>query len=170
MVKTRARYRRCDDGVDPLGPEGEGARVRSRGHVSPVDLLAQVPLFRGCSKDELKRIDRASTTVDFPAGAELCKEGAVGRELILIIDGTASVERGGNEIATVGPADFIGEMSLLDGGPRSATVTATSDVHALVLPPREFWQVLDEVPAIAHKLLGTIAARLRATDEIAYRA
>jgi CRP-like cAMP-binding protein len=133
-------------------------------------MLAQVPLFRGCSKDELKRIDRAATRVDYPAGKVLCQEGAVGRELILIIEGEALVERGGQQVATVGPADFIGEMSLLDGGPRSATVTAHTDVHALVLPPREFWQVLDEVPAIAHKLLSTIAARLRATDEIAYHA
>jgi CRP-like cAMP-binding protein len=131
-------------------------------------MLAQVPLFRGCSKDELKRIDRAATRVDYPAGKVLCQEGAVGRELILIIEGEALVERGGQQVATVGPADFIGEMSLLDGGPRSATVTANTDVHALVLPPREFWQVLDEVPAIAHKLLSTIAARLRATDEIAF--
>jgi CRP-like cAMP-binding protein len=133
-------------------------------------MLAQVPLFRGCSKDELKRIDRAATRVDYPVGKVLCQEGAVGRELILIIEGEALVERGGQQVATVGPADFIGEMSLLDGGPRSATVTAKSEVHALVLPPREFWQVLDEVPAIAHKLLSTIAARLRATDEIAFRA
>lgn len=133
-------------------------------------MLAQVPLFRGCSKDELKRIDRAATQVDFPTGSVLCQEGAVGRELIMILDGEAVVDRGGTAIATVGPADFIGEMSLLDGGPRSATVTARSDVRALVLPPREFWQVLDEVPAIAHKLLSTIAARLRATDEIAYHA
>jgi CRP-like cAMP-binding protein len=133
-------------------------------------LLAQVPLFRGCSKDELKHIDRAATRVDYPVGKVLCQEGAVGRELILIIEGQALVERGGQQVATVGPADFIGEMSLLDGGPRSATVTAKTEVHALVLPPREFWQVLDEVPAIAHKLLSTIAARLRTTDEIAYRA
>lgn len=133
-----------------------------------MDVLAQVPLFRGCSKDELKRIDRAATRIDYPAGKVLCKEGAVGRELIMILDGTASVVRGGQEVATVGPAAFIGEMSLLDGGPRSATVTALTDVHALVLPPREFWQVLDDVPAIAHKLLATMAARLRTTDEIAY--
>jgi CRP-like cAMP-binding protein len=133
-------------------------------------MLAQVPLFRGCSKDELKRIDRAATRIDYEAGKVLCKEGAVGRELIMILDGEAAVMRGDKQVATVGPADFIGEMSLLDGGPRSATVTASTDVHALVLPPREFWQVLDEVPTIAHKLLSTMAARLRATDEIAYRA
>jgi len=133
-------------------------------------MLAQVPLFRGCSKDELKRIDRAATRVDYAVGKTLCEEGAVGRELILIVEGEAVVERGGQEVAKVGPTAFIGEMSLLDGGPRSATVTAVSEVHALVLPPREFWQVLDDVPAIGHKLLSTLAARLRATDEVAYQA
>lgn len=135
---------------------------------SPLDLLAQIPLFKGCSRDELKLIDRAATRADYPAGAVLCKEGTVGRELILILDGEASVERGGAQVATVGPADFIGEMSLLDGGPRSATVTTTSEVNALVLPTREFWEILDEVPPIAHKLLQTLAARLRSADEIAY--
>jgi CRP/FNR family transcriptional regulator, cyclic AMP receptor protein len=135
---------------------------------SPIDLLAQVPLFKGCSKDELKRIDRAATRADYEPGAVLCKEGSVGRELILIMDGEATVERGGQAVATVGPGDFIGEMSLLDGGPRSATVTTTTAVSALVLPTREFWQVLDEVPPIAHKLLQTLATRLRSADEIAF--
>ena len=135
---------------------------------SPIDLLAQIPLFKGCSKDELRRIDRAATRAEYPAGAVLCQEGTVGRELILILDGEATVERSGKTVARVGPADFIGEMSLLDGGPRSATVTTTTPVNALVLPTREFWQVLDEVPPIAHKLLQTLAARLRAADEVAF--
>ena len=59
-------------------------------------------------------------------------------------------------------------MSLLDGGPRTATVTATTAVKALVLPTREFWQVIDDVPAIAHRLLATLAERLRAADEAAF--
>jgi CRP-like cAMP-binding protein len=137
---------------------------------SPIDMLAQVPLFRGCSKDELKRIDRAATRIDYPEGAVLCEEGSIGREMILIIGGEASVSAGGNDIATVGPGNFIGEMSLLDGGPRSATVRAKTQVSALVLATREFWQVLDEVPPIAHKLLQTLAGRLRATDAIAFHA
>ncbi|HWC33784.1 MAG TPA: cyclic nucleotide-binding domain-containing protein [Mycobacteriales bacterium] len=142
--------------------------MKDRGRMSPLDMLAQVPLFQGCSKDELKHVDRAATQADYPAGHVLCTEGAVGRELILLLDGEAEVERGGKIVTTVGPGDFIGEMSLLDGGPRSATVTTTSQVKALVLPTREFWQVLDEVPALAHRLLRTLAERLRAMDERAF--
>lgn len=134
----------------------------------PLDLLSRIPLFRGCTKDELRDIDRAATQADYAPGAVLCREGDVGRELILIIEGDAKIDRGGVEIATVGAGAFIGEMSLLDGGPRSATVTATSEVQALVLTTREFWQVIDEVPAIAHRLLATLAERLRAADEAAY--
>ena len=139
-----------------------------RGKGSSIDLLGEIPLFRGCSKDELKHIDRAATQADYPAGQVLCSEGAVGRELIMLVDGEARIERGGKEIAVVGPGAFIGEMSLLDGGPRTATVTATTAVKALVLPTREFWQVIDDVPAIAHRLLATLAERLRAADEAAF--
>lgn len=142
--------------------------MKDRGRMSPLDLLAQIPLFRGCSKDELKHVDRAATGADYPAGHVLCTEGAVGRELIMLVEGEAEVERGGKVVTTVGPGDFIGEMSLLDGGPRSATVTTTTAVKALVLPTREFWQVLDEVPALAHRLLRTLAERLRAMDERAF--
>ncbi len=136
--------------------------------MSPLEMLGEIPLFRGCSKDELKHVDRAATQADYDAGQVLCTEGAVGRELIMIIEGEAEVDRGGKTVAKVGPGDFIGEMSLLDGGPRSATVTTTSPVRALVLPTREFWQVLDEVPALAHRLLRTLAERLRAMDERAF--
>jgi CRP/FNR family transcriptional regulator, cyclic AMP receptor protein len=142
--------------------------MKDRGRGSPVDLLGEIPLFRGCSKDELRHIDRAATQADYPAEHVLCTEGAVGRELIMLIEGDARIERGGKQIAEVGPGAFIGEMSLLDGGPRTATVTTITPVKALILPTREFWQVVDEVPAIAHRLLATLAERLRAADEAAY--
>jgi CRP-like cAMP-binding protein len=142
--------------------------MKDRGRMSPLEMLGEIPLFRGCSKDELKHIDRAVTHAEYDAGQVLCTEGAVGRELIMLTDGEAEVERGGKVVTKVGPGDFIGEMSLLDGGPRSATVTTTTAVKALVLPTREFWQVLDDVPALAHRLLRTLAERLRAMDERAF--
>jgi CRP-like cAMP-binding protein len=98
----------------------------------------------------------------------LCHEGAVGRELIILLDGQASVERNDVQIAVLGPGDFIGEMSLLDGGPRTATVTALSPISTLILMSPEFWQVIDDVRPLAHKLLSTLAARLRAADEVAH--
>jgi CRP-like cAMP-binding protein len=136
---------------------------------SPAELLGQVPLFRGCSKDELRLLDRATTRADYPAGAILCREGAVGRELVIVLDGHAVVERDSVQITVAGPGEFIGEMSLLDGGPRSATVTAMTELRTLVLLPNEFWQVVDAVPSLAHKLMGSLASRLRAADDAAYR-
>jgi CRP-like cAMP-binding protein len=135
---------------------------------SPTEFLAKVPLFKGCSKDELKLLDRATTRADYPAGHVLCKEGAIGRELIILLDGQAVVERDGTQITVLGPGDFIGEMSLLDGGPRSASVTSLSAISTLILLPHEFWQVIDEVPPLAHRLLSTLASRLRAADDAAY--
>jgi CRP-like cAMP-binding protein len=135
---------------------------------SPTDFLARVPLFKGCGKDELKLLDRATTRADYSAGHVLCREGAIGRELILLLEGQAVVERDGVQITVLGPGDFIGEMSLLDGGPRSATVTSLSAISTLILLPHEFWQVIDEVPPLAHRLLATLATRLRAADDAAY--
>jgi CRP-like cAMP-binding protein len=143
-------------------------RNSSQTKSSPTELLAQVPLFKGCSKDELKLLDRATTRADYPTGHVLCKEGAIGRELIILLDGQAVVERDGTQITVLGPGDFIGEMSLLDGGPRTATVTSLSAISTLILLPHEFWQVIDEVPPLAHRLLSTLATRLRAADDAAY--
>jgi CRP-like cAMP-binding protein len=135
---------------------------------SPIDLLAAVPLFRGCTKNELKSLDRATTRADYAAGHVLCREGAIGRELIILLEGQAAVARDGVQITVLGPGAFIGEMSLLDGGPRSATVTALTELSTLVLLSHEFWQVIDDVPPLAHKLLSSLATRLRAADEAAY--
>ena len=135
---------------------------------SPADLLGAVPLFRGCTKDELKSLDRATTRADYPAGQCCAGKAPSARELMILLDGQAVVERDSVQITVLGPGDFIGEMSLLDGGPRSATVTAISAVSTLILLPHEFWQVIDDVPPIAHKLLSTLATRLRAADDVAY--
>lgn len=135
---------------------------------SSAELIGAVPLFRGCTKEESRSLDRATTRADYPAGHVLCHEGAVGRELIILLAGQAVVERGGVEIAVLGAGDFVGEMSLLDGGPRTATVTALTAISTLILQSHEFWQVIDDVRPIAHKLLSALAARLRAADEVAY--
>src|SRR5205085_9940340 len=92
------------------------------------------------------------------------EEGAPGHESSLILDGSASVFRDGRKIATLGPGQYFGEMALLDRGPRSATVTADTDMTMLVLGQREFAGVLDEVPGLARKLLAAMAVRLREAD------
>ena len=135
---------------------------------SHLDHLASVPLFSACSKKELQAVARASDEVDLPAGKVLCEQGTIGREAFIIVTGTAEVRRNGRKVADVGPGSCFGELALLDHGPRTATVTATSDVTVLVLAAREFAALLDQVPPIAHKLLRSLAERVRTLDARAY--
>jgi CRP/FNR family transcriptional regulator len=131
------------------------------------DRLADVPLFSGCSKRDLETIARIVKELDHPAGSVVAKEGEPGIGLFLILEGTADVSVGGRKKATLGPGDFFGEIALLDGGPRTATVTATSDLRLYGLTEWVFRGVLKEHPAIAVKLLQAMAARLRdATKEV----
>ncbi|HEX2039726.1 MAG TPA: cyclic nucleotide-binding domain-containing protein [Acidimicrobiales bacterium] len=133
-----------------------------------LDQLGRMWLFSACSKRDLQTIGRTSDEVDVPAGHTLTEEGKQGHEFYLILDGQASVRRNGKKVATLGPGQYFGELSLLDKGPRSATVVADTDMRLLVIGQREFNGTLDEVPALAHKLLRTMAARLRDSDAKAY--
>ena len=135
---------------------------------SKLEHLAQVRLFSACSNKELALIGRASDEVRVPAGKVLCQEGSIGYEFYLILDGQAVVKRGGKKVATLGPGQYFGELSLLDRQPRSATVEAATDMTVLVLGKREFSGLLDEVPTLAHKLLSAMAARLREADAKAF--
>ena len=135
---------------------------------SALDRLQAVPLFAGCTKKELQALDSACTEVKYPAGRVLCKEGEPGRELMIIVEGKASVDREGQHVTALGAGEFLGELSLLDHGPRTATVTADSDVTLLVLTPSELASVLSQVQPLALRMLATLAGRLRATDSVAY--
>ena len=133
-----------------------------------LDQLGRMWLFSACSKRDLQVIGRASDEVDVPAGKVLTEEGRQGHEFYLILDGQAAVRRKGKKVATLGAGQYFGELSLLDKGPRSATVVADTDMRLLVLGQREFNGTLDEVPGLAHKLLRTMASRLRESDARAY--
>jgi CRP-like cAMP-binding protein len=135
---------------------------------SHLDHLASVSLFSACSKKELQAVARASDEVDLPAGKILCEQGTIGREAFIIVSGTADVRRNGKKVADVGPGACFGELALLDHGPRTATVTATSDLTVLVIGAREFAAVIDEVPPMAHKLLRALAERVRVLDTKVY--
>lgn len=130
--------------------------------------LAEISLFSALSKRDLQRIAKASNEITREAGTQLADQGDAGREAFVIIEGTASVKRNGRKVATLGPGDAIGELSLLDHGPRTATVTADTPITVLVLSTREFSGVLDEVPGLAHKLLNQLAARVRELDRQIY--
>lgn len=133
-----------------------------------LDHLASVPLFVACSRKDLQKIARASDEVSVPAGKVLVEQGKVGRECFVVVEGSATVKRNGRKVATFGPGDYFGELSLLDRGPRTATVAADTDMKVLVLGPREFSGVLDSVPGLAHKLLATLASRVRELDTKVY--
>lgn len=126
--------------------------------------LASVPLFSGCTTRELRDIARATVELTLDQGKEFVTQGDVGREAFVIVDGQATASRGGQTVATLGPGACVGELALLDHGPRTATVTAATPLTVLVLGPREFSGLLDEVPTLNHKILAALAARVRELD------
>ncbi len=133
-----------------------------------LDHLASVPLFSGCTTKELRDIAKATVELTLDEGKEFVTQGDVGREAFVIVEGSADVTRGGKTIATLGPGDCVGELALLDHGPRTATVTAETPVTALVLSARAFSGVIEDVPGLAHKLLGQLAGRVRELDRQIY--
>ncbi len=126
--------------------------------------IASVDIFSECSKKELRSISRLITPVHVKAGRVLTTEGEVGREFMIIIEGTAKVERGGEDVATLGPGSFFGELAVLAGVPRTATVTAETDMHLEALNRREFSTLLDENPKLAKKILIGAVKRLHDLD------
>ena len=132
-----------------------------------VDRLARVPLFSDCSRRDLQTVARVVRSIPHRKGTVIAREGDPGVGLFIIMDGTAEVSIGGKKRATLGPGDFFGEIALLDGGPRTATVTATSDVQLLGLTEWVFRGLMVEHPAIALKTLQQMAGRLRAATKAA---
>jgi CRP/FNR family transcriptional regulator, cyclic AMP receptor protein len=130
--------------------------------------LASVPLFASLSQKDLQKLARVSDEVTIEAGRELVEQGTRGRECYVIVEGEALVLRGDQSLATLGPGDCFGELALLDGGPRTASVHASSPLTVLVLGQREFAGILDEVPGIAHTILATLAGRIRELDDRIY--
>lgn len=131
---------------------------------SKLDHLGQVRLFSACNKKELGLIGKASDEVSVPAGKEIVTQGSTGHEFFLILKGQATVKRGGRKVNTLSAGDYFGELALLSKAERNATVVADTDMELLVLGQREFSGVLDEVPGMAHKLLVSMAGRLREAD------
>jgi CRP-like cAMP-binding protein len=131
---------------------------------SGLEQLKQIALFSACTRKELELINGATTKLRFAAGDKLAQQGENGHEFMVIVEGTARVEIGGQIVATVGPGEFFGEIALLDGGPRTATVIAETDVVAEVIGQREFAGLIEDSPHLAKNLLVGLARRLRAAD------
>lgn len=126
--------------------------------------LGNVKMFSSLNKKELGLVARAADVVRIKPGTVIVTEGSSGHEFYLILSGHASVKRGRRKVADLGPGNYFGEMALLDRGPRSATIVADDEVEVAVIGQREFMGILDEVPPVAHKLLVSMAARLRDAD------
>src|SRR5438034_1172558 len=124
------------------------------GRSSKIALLENVPLFGNLSRKQLQDIARLADEIDVPAGKRLATAGESGQELFVIIEGSAVVKAPKGRVVRLGPGEFFGEMSLLDGGPRSATVEAATGMRLLVVGRREFWELLKVAPPLALKIMG----------------
>ncbi|HKG35790.1 MAG TPA: cyclic nucleotide-binding domain-containing protein [Solirubrobacterales bacterium] len=137
-----------------------GTRGR-RGKDRKVELLRDVPLFSACTGRELKRIASLVDEVDVPEGKVLMRQGKPGTDCFVIAEGTAKASMRGRKSVRLGPGSCVGEMSLLDGNPRSATVTAETPMQILVLGSRAFSRLLDDVPEVGRRIMKALAVRLR---------
>jgi len=140
---------------------GHQKRKADRGKI---DTMANIGLFGACSRDELASLARLFDEVERPAGTVLTHEGDAGKEFYVIVDGIASASVGGQEVATLGPGGFFGEMSLLDRAPRAATVTAQTDLTLLVADAQSFSSLVDEAPSVGMRMMRTMSERLRTVE------
>jgi CRP-like cAMP-binding protein len=129
-----------------------------------VAALGSVGLFSGCSDRELRTIAQLCTEFRFDEGFVLTTEGSPGQECFVIAEGTAEVVIDGHTVAKVGPGECVGEMSLLDGGPRTATVVTMTPMTAYVLSTTEFRSLLGTSPTIDRKIMAGLARRLRGAE------
>ena len=126
-----------------------------------IDLLRRVPLFSGCTKKELGLLVSVTTLIDMPAGTRLVTEGGRDRDLIMIVDGVADVTRKGKKLGTLRTGDFFGEIALLSGGPRTASVTTTKQASLLVLAERDYWSIAERIPSIETRALKALRSDCR---------
>ena len=130
------------------------------------ELLADVGLFSRCSTRQRRTIARHAQIAELPAGVDLVREGEPGDALFIILDGEAVVRQDGVELNRVGPGAYFGELAILDGEARSATVVAETDVKVAVIGIRMFRTMLREFSDLAEQLLVALAAELRAARKM----
>jgi CRP/FNR family transcriptional regulator, cyclic AMP receptor protein len=128
-------------------------------------LLAACPLFGGVAGEDLAAIGERALEVDFAADHVIARQGEIGTGFFVIVDGQVRVVRDGEELARLGPGEFFGEMSVIDGLPRVAMVVTTEPTRCLALPSWEFEQLVLDHPTIALAILRGLSARLRAKTE-----
>ena len=124
-------------------------------------MLKSVPLFAHCTSQQLEFIATQVEDMEFPAGKVLCSEGESGADFFVLLAGAADVTRGTKKITKMAAGDFFGEIALIDGGKRTATVTTTAPSRCLVLGPRQFQNVLHQNTDIAHSIMKALTLRVR---------
>lgn len=139
--------------------------MASRSRTAIEDVLKELALFSSLNKRQLRAVADACSQVHYEPGHHLVKELDWGQHMVVIVEGTATVIRGGKAIASVGAGDAIGEMSLIDGEPRSASVIAETDVEGIVIYGTDFRELLATHPAMVTQLLLAQTARLRTLDK-----
>jgi CRP/FNR family transcriptional regulator, cyclic AMP receptor protein len=127
--------------------------------------LAQVPLFVGLSKKQLRLISELATAVEEPAGTVLIEQGKVGHEFIVVVQGQIEVNQGGRVVGAHGPGGYVGEIALLEQRPRTANVIAKTAVKLEVINQREFAGLLEEMPELARQLRALAADRLANAEQ-----
>jgi CRP-like cAMP-binding protein len=135
-------------------------------HARKLELLDRIGMFSACTKRELAQVAALMVPAELAAGTVLTRQGAAGGLAFVIASGQAEVTRGGKRLATLGPGDVVGELSLIDGLPRSATVKALTDLEVLEIDGRDLNKLLKKVPSVLRKLLESLAARLREIDAV----
>ena len=131
-----------------------------------VEALKRAPLFEGLTKKELAELARVTDDLKVEPGTVLCREGKVGREFFVIVDGTAEVTKGGKHLASRSGGEFVGEIALLTTSKRTATVTATTPLRCFILTQGDFRRVLEENPGVQLKVMKALAERLAADAEL----
>jgi CRP/FNR family transcriptional regulator, cyclic AMP receptor protein len=149
-----------------LEPVSSGATVKQG---DKIERLKEVRILEECSQRQLRSTARITRVFDAPAGTMLTRANKPGDEFFLILDGTASVDVATEKRGPLRPGAFFGEMSLLDGGPRSATIVAETPVRLLVISRRNFFVLLKDVPGLNQSLLMTLSRRVRQIEESAER-
>src|SRR5487761_1513720 len=130
------------------------------GNDDKVDVLATLPLFEACTRREMAQIAEISVEAEKPAGSVLTREGQAGGIAFVLLDGSAEVRRGDQVLGTLGTGDMVGELSLIDGRPRSASVRALSDLHVLEINADDFGALLDKAPHFTRNLLRSLSLRI----------
>lgn len=125
-----------------------------------IELLKRVPLFERCSKKELAEIASVADEIELPAGRTLTAEGTRGKQFVVLVTGAAEVRRKGRKINDLRAGDFLGEIALITGAPRTATVTTTKSSRVLVVTPSAFRMLLRDVPSLQLKVLDALAERV----------